>query len=115
VWFQTEKSCSKALAHSEYLPYPVQLYKSFCIRACEPLSQTDGRSSVTISGYPKDFTEEKLTELLGAYAIKKINFTKMKSEVTFKNPQWVEKMMVLNDVPVGGNKLVVKPITSSAD
>lgn len=55
-----------------------------------------------------------MTELLGAYAIKRINFTKVKSEVTFKNPQWVEKMMVLNDVPVGGNKLVVKPIITSA-
>lgn len=113
MWFSTEKACSKALAQSDYLPYPVQLYKSFCLRACEPVTQTCNKSTISISGYPKDYTEKQLAELLGEDSIKKMIFTKLKSEVTFKNPQWAKKMMIIDGVPIGGNKLVVRPLGDS--
>lgn len=50
VWFTTEKACSAAMAASKDLPYQVQLYRSFCIRECEPQQTTHG--TVSIQGYP---------------------------------------------------------------
>lgn len=56
VWFTTEKACAKALEASSYLPYEVKLFKSFCLRACEP-QFVSNKCSVSISGYPASFTE----------------------------------------------------------
>lgn len=109
VWFTTEKACAKALEASSYLPYSVKLFKSFCLRACEPQS-TSNKCSVSITGYPASFTEKDLTELIGADKIKKINFTTKKAEVTFKSAKWAQSVLIIDGVLISGNKLLVKHI-----
>jgi RNA recognition motif-containing protein len=97
------------------LPYPVQLYKSFCIRACEPATGANSKSTVTISGYPDTFTEKDLTELLGADKIKKVIFTSKRADVTFKSSKWAQKVLIIDGVPIGGSKLTVKSLTEAAE
>ena len=93
----------------------MQLYKSFCIRACEPATGGSSKSTVIISGYPDTFTENELTELLGADKIKKVIFTSKRADVTFKSSKWAQKVLIIDGVPIGGSKLTVKSLTEAAE
>lgn len=63
VWFFQEKASSAALAATNDLPYQVKLFKPMCLRECE--SKATMKNTVMISGYPKDFDEAKLKDLIG--------------------------------------------------
>lgn len=63
-----------------------------------------------ISGYPASFSEKELTELIGADKIKSICFTSKKAEVTFKSAKWAQSVLIIDGVPISGNKLCVKTV-----
>jgi hypothetical protein len=83
VWFMNEDDCATALKASDQIPYQVQYYKSFCLRACEQ-TEKPLNSTIVISGYPQSYTENDLKELIGPETIDSVNFTTAKAEVTFK-------------------------------
>lgn len=106
VWFQTELGCSKALACTD-LPYKVQLYKQYCLRALEPHTAKPSKpNTALISGYPRSFTPSHLSEMLGAEAILQIALTKDGAEVTFKSAKWYKMALEVDKTPIGENHVL---------
>jgi hypothetical protein len=66
--------------------------------------------TVCISGYPRTFSEKDLRDLIGQETISKIHFTSKMAEVTFNSVKLAQRALVIDGVPISGNRLSVKPL-----